>query len=260
MQNVKVGDKVRIISDTVNHQFNVGEKVQVTYVEKASVMASNGIRERWITHNFELIHDEKLELIANLSAEVVRLSKRVEALERNYSPSITINDTYGKPPQVIAQELAKTILERFKANTVMLTREDIIEKAKRDVDDLLRKIDSKAVGFNVNREKRVVVAYAIKLSAIFARSTAFARCAPDDCFNVHIGKAIALRRALGLEVPQEYVKAPMPAEAKVGDIVYSDRSGLTYTVTQSHTRVLEEIEIAAVNNKDWFVIIDDSRE
>jgi hypothetical protein len=38
-------------------------------------------------------------------------------------------------------------------------------------------------------------------------------------FNVHIGKAIALRRALRLNVPQAYLSVPQPTEAQVGDVV-----------------------------------------
>ena len=54
-------------------------------------------------------------------------------------------------------------------------------------------------------------------SVFYARG--IAKAAPDDCFNVHIGKAIALHRALGLEVPDEYLNAPQPTEVRVGDAV-----------------------------------------
>jgi hypothetical protein len=50
-------------------------------------------------------------------------------------------------------------------------------------------------------------------------SRGIAKCHPDDCFNAHIGRAIALRRALGLEVPDEYLNAPQPTEVRAGDVV-----------------------------------------
>jgi hypothetical protein len=52
-----------------------------------------------------------------------------------------------------------------------------------------------------------------------------AKCDPTDVFNEHIGKAIALRRALGLEIPAEYIYAPDPTEIRVGDVVEGTYSG-----------------------------------
>lgn len=74
--------------------------------------------------------------------------------------------------------------------------------------------------FIVNREKRTVVCLlrgGVTPERIYARG--IAKCSPDDCFNVHIGRAIALRRALGLDVPTDYLNAPQPTEVRVGDVV-----------------------------------------
>jgi len=114
-------------------------------------------------------------------------------------------------------------------------REEIVERAKADVKDLEEraqngKFDTPAtrfrgnlsVEFVVNREARTVVAllrllYTPKHRKVYAKG--IAKCAPNDVFNVHIGKAIALRRALGLEVPAEYLSVPNPEEPRVGDVV-----------------------------------------
>ncbi|MBU5266233.1 hypothetical protein [Virgibacillus proomii] len=71
--------------------------------------------------------------------------------------------------------------------------------------------------FVINKEKRTVVCLlkGADYSKVYARG--IAKCAPSDCFNVHIGMAIALRRALGLFVPAEYLNAPQPTEVRVGD-------------------------------------------
>ena len=53
--------------------------------------------------------------------------------------------------------------------------------------------------------KRVVVAIAEDPSTGKVKEKGFAKCHPNDTFNESIGKAIALRRALGLEVPSEYL-------------------------------------------------------
>ncbi|MCY7423479.1 hypothetical protein [Bacillus amyloliquefaciens] len=105
-------------------------------------------------------------------------------------------------------------------------RDEIVEQAKADVEKLANKYgyyyaygrNTKAE-FIVNCEKRTVVTILrwIADGQIVARG--IAKAAPSDCFNVHIGRAIALRRALGLTVPDEYLNAPQPTEVRVGDVV-----------------------------------------
>src|SRR5690606_8877993 len=94
----------------------------------------------------------------------------------------------------------------------------------------------------------------------------FAVCAPDDCFNVHIGRAISLRRALGLKVPAVYLQAPNPTEVRVGDIVRLIAPGYSFdgkieTVREVHLNgaVLTK-ESPGSCPKGEYEIIDDSRE
>ncbi|ODB63336.1 hypothetical protein [Bacillus velezensis] len=110
-------------------------------------------------------------------------------------------------------------------------REEIVKQAKADVWELTKngdgvryKLDafyhaSCEVEFVVNRHKRTVVVLlkGIRTREVYARG--IAKAASDDCFNVHIGKAIALRRALDLTVPDEYLNAPQPTEVRVGDVI-----------------------------------------
>jgi hypothetical protein len=122
--------------------------------------------------------------------------------------------------------------------------------------------------FFVNKEKRTVVAILRhKFDGIVSRG--IAKADPSDCFNVHIGKAIALRRALGLEVPAEYLNAPQPTEVRVGDVVEGTNFPQKYTVERFCD---DEITIRSfgrpfrmVENSGWIgvnqvKIIDDSRE
>ncbi|MGF2820229.1 hypothetical protein ACQUF8_14745 [Bacillus subtilis] len=116
-------------------------------------------------------------------------------------------------------------------------RDEIVERAKADVEALSNYgngvwhetgVFTKAtcnVEFVVNRDKRTVVALlkGVRTGNVYAKG--IAKTAPSDCFNVHIGKAIALRRALGLAVPDEYLNAPQPTEVRVGDFI-SDVSGV----------------------------------
>ena len=52
-------------------------------------------------------------------------------------------------------------------------------------------------------------------------------CSEGDVFNAIIGKAIAIGRALGVDIPQEFFDAPNPTEVVVGQIV-RDRVGGLY--------------------------------
>lgn len=159
--------------------------------------------------------------------------------------------TYMRKPEKTAQE----------------RRDEIVEQAKADFWKLVRqnnKLDC-VVNFVVNREKRTVVAL-IKdeyTGRVYARG--IAKAAPDDCFNVHIGKAIALHRALGLEVPDEYLNAPQPTEVRVGDVVLVDSmkniqelkvvDDGEYIGTGEYKAALTSIAVT----KNLIRIIDDSR-
>ncbi|MFT0803338.1 hypothetical protein VSK91_21980 [Bacillus swezeyi] len=147
--------------------------------------------------------------------------------------------------------------------TAQERRDEIIEQAKADFLKLVRhsnQLDC-VVNFIVNREKRTVVAL-IKgeyTGDVYARG--IAKVAPDDCFNEHIGKAIALHRALGLEVPDEYLNAPQPTEVRVGDVVEYLINGRVAMVVDDSKRNF------STHNKTYLAtaqasdakIIDDSR-
>lgn len=95
-------------------------------------------------------------------------------------------------------------------------------------------------------------------------SKGIAKCASSDCFNVHIGKAIALRRALGHQVPTEYLNAPQPTEVHVGDVVAVGYRN--YTVinddhdSENEKSAIDTLRISSLQGfGGGFEIIDDSR-
>jgi len=96
----------------------------------------------------------------------------------------------------------------------------IIEQAEKDVDDLTARMSSgrnedegnetfryyrTVPFFHINKRKGVVTAIVKGASLQGIREKGFAKCSPQDTFVEEIGKAIALRRALGLAVPSEYI-------------------------------------------------------
>lgn len=103
-------------------------------------------------------------------------------------------------------------------------RDDIVEKAKYFIESIsLNDVNDNGVlyshEFIVNAEKRTVVVLRRSPGTTKIHSKGVAKCSPNDCFNAHIGKAIALLRALGLEVPYEFLNVPLPTEVRVGDVV-----------------------------------------
>src|SRR5690625_4284245 len=155
-------------------------------------------------------------------------------------------------------------LGKMAEETAQEKRNRIIEQAKKDVEELkeddgMYKIYPYActAEYIVNKNKRTVVAILRGFRTGKVRARGIAKCAPNDCFNVHIGKAIALRRALGIEVPDEYLNAPQPTEVRVGDIVVSTKYGYFHKVRdETDAREINE-EFLPIGKAE---IIDDSRD
>ncbi|MED4523584.1 hypothetical protein P9257_05020 [Bacillus velezensis] len=115
------------------------------------------------------------------------------------------------------RKLAKMNTEK----SAQARRDEIVEQAKADVERLKEnniRLRTFNISLEVNRKDRSVEAI-VKRPKSNRAFYGIAKAAPDDCFNVHIGKAIAIRRALGLAVPDEYLNAPQPTEVRVGDVI-----------------------------------------
>jgi len=161
-----------------------------------------------------------------------------------------------------------------------MTREEVIKKAKSDVELLTENMsnnDGNLMGnftyqslksspeYVINKEKRTVVALVRFHGTEAICEKGIAKCDPDDCFNSHIGGAIALHRALGLMVPHVYLKAPQPTEAQDGDVIAGDSvsCGLTerrIDNNKMHHSVFGETCSLECDFVRTGAIIDDSRE
>lgn len=73
--------------------------------------------------------------------------------------------------------------------------------------------------FIVSKEKRKVICLLKDMETNKVTSKGIAKCDPADVFNVDIGTAIALYRALGLNVPSDYLNVPNPTDYEAGQIV-----------------------------------------
>lgn len=142
-------------------------------------------------------------------------------------------------------------------------RAELIWKAKIFTERNIYKVIFSKIEFVINHEKRTVVAL---LKGFFNRhveSKGIAKCHPDDVFNADIGKAIALARALEIEIPEEFLRAVQPTEFVLGQRVnFSDEypnlvvSNTTNSYAgligiDSHSITLEDISIIDDTNAEY---------
>jgi NAD-dependent dihydropyrimidine dehydrogenase PreA subunit len=226
-----------------------------------TIICENNEKERCVMKNLkELTYDE---LVAHVE-EVIKML-RLRAYEEGYEQ--------GKFDAIV-----ESSVKEARKLIAQLTRDDIIEMAKRDVAELKNDDGFYVVedfydcyaDFKVNSEKRTVVALMRGKRSWKVYARGIAKCHPDDCFNAHIGRAIALRRALGLEVPDEYLNAPQPTEVRVGDIIQWEHVDCDYQVISLENKFPNVIGINRDGSRfeacggnfyhHGMKIIDDSRE
>lgn len=241
--------------------------------------------------------------VSGLEAKVAELAATVRTVIESANPaelSMSVSEVAAavKVAEGPADDAPPSFAKR--CQTLQEIRDEIVERAKADVRTLkTKRVDrvptlngthaifnlslegdfTDSVKFVVNRKKRTVTALIYAHgphSKPFVWAVGRAKAAPNDVFNAHIGRAIALRRALGLEVPAEYLRVPNPEEPRVRDIVTFDT--VREYGTQYEILTIEDIggnlrivgdnagtmigELA--NGEDLLdgsaIIIDDSRE
>lgn len=211
---------------TVIRNAKVGERILITRAEYATASYKNG--DVFIVNSVgingvrvdtePIIWHHEYEVIVGEQAPAPNL------YEMDYEELVALSEALMKALRTRSYKLGYD-QGRFDAEieapkSDQQKRDEIVARAKEDVKD--RTCDDFAAytyDFIVNAEKRTVVALRKLFENGRVISKGIAKCAPDDCFNVHIGKAIALRRALGLGVPTEYLNVPQPTEVRVGDYV-----------------------------------------
>lgn len=77
-------------------------------------------------------------------------------------------------------------------------------------------IKTRAV-FEVDYEGRAVKCTLVDVETKNPIRHAYSLCAEGDCFNKYIGAVIALYRAWGIKVPTDFLNAPLPEKAYMGN-------------------------------------------
>lgn len=219
---LKVGDKVRILDvDAILFAEKYWKNGDVTEVVSLSDLGRPRLRRKasdtiglvisgYELHAIERIGDDKKpskkQRIDALEREVAALKAEMEALLGAKKPK-TANQLRA---EIIAD--AKSFVKKHtdKKGGVYLADPD----SRPGYSDW----GVSEIRFEINAEKRTVVALAIGGFSGRVREKAIAKCAPDDVFNADIGKAIAVGRLFGLDV-ERFVNAPNPVEVVVGQRV-----------------------------------------
>lgn len=256
----KAGDKVRIIStDAALCGFSIGDVVKITKSKHDGSKTSG-------RHTFELdrrgfCNAEQIELVPPKPTKKQRLTtleQKVEAMQAEIdslkaAQKVTVsapNFTVKSEADIakIASELAKMFAKEKKL-TPNKQRKAIIAEAKAFVEKTLAEVDEQMgwqttsipvykecgrlrIEFITDVEKRTAVALArfgnvVEDTTIHGKG--IAKCAPDDVFNADIGKAIALGRALGLDVTK-FEKAVQPSDVVEGMVVIHTEDEDVYTI------------------------------
>lgn len=137
---------------------------------------------------------------------------------KKYEEVLVYNNLYGRTPETVdVYELIKEgmnpqipiVDETIEPLTPNQQRAAVIEKAKKFVEENKSKYRSE---WNIVGHTVQILIYDSNGMLMMFRQ---AKCNPSDVFNEHIGKAIALGRALGLDV-SEFEQAVQPNEVVVG--------------------------------------------
>ena len=253
-RKARVGERILITNDA--YSFGFYENGDVVMVRSVLDEGIKGYGNGWLIlhHEYEVIvgeHPPAPNLVEMSYDELI-------ALVEDAMKALRTRHLQGRFDAQMAS-VAKLTSEKSDQQK----RDEIVARAKEDGVDLVRRHFVSKADFIVNAAKRTVVA--LGKSWIDGRilRRGIAKCAPNDCFNEHIGKAIALRRALGFEVPSEYLNVPQPEEVRVGDVINYRNAYILKVVDDDIQRTAKPVSTVSISALQGsgvgYVIIDDSR-
>jgi len=236
MTQFKVGDKVRVIAKGVAG-LPFGTVATVTKIDRDGDVFLDkcntiGNQAFYPSYKVELVSPKptKNQRISALEQKVEALQAEIEALKAAQKPPvIVIADAIKRYKERTPNQKRKAIIDEAKAFLVEVEREQN-DSEVRDKGNVFHRQYLTKTEFIVNTEKRTVVAIIRTKYGTTLLTKGIAKCNPSDVFNADIGKAIALGRALGLDV-ERFEKAVQPSEIVVGHVFDTEPSGGNWTAT-----------------------------
>lgn len=272
-----VGERIKIVKPIIAVGYEHGDEGTVMSVEQDGIRANLNGRTKSLFHAEYVVlepvisteQSAELELPEELAQTFAQFIRENAATVRKYLDQF---ETKPFAPIAPTGPIAPTAVKP-------LTRAQVIEKARKDVAELggaVRDGRGRRLGVSggnadrsmnvvahVNRKKRAVTVILRGRYSGKVWAKGIAKCAPGDVFHAEIGKAIAVRKALGLTIPTEYTDAPQPDEPQAGAVVRKTgerHAGETRTITEKHNDICRAYWFT---NRRWssveyFEIIDDT--
>lgn len=153
----------------------------------------------------------------NEEKTTVQVNGKYTLLDDNGLHVFSTPDSYRK--HIV--ELAKEEIANADNKTIYVPfqhkEEDIIKVSHDGIEKITHAtLDEE---YHVNKERRTVVCLLRGHKTRYVYAKGIAKCDPKDTFNEHIGKVIALFRAIGEEVPELFTNVPNPEKIHNGDII-----------------------------------------
>ena len=198
-------------------------------------LREHGVSYDFLVSHFKPIKPTKNQRISALEKEVAELKKVVEGLTQ-VEPAPTSVSMLDLVHEVCEKEARQNQTNNQKRAAIIEKAKLFVEerKACREGDEVNQdKVNGNSTSRNhwydtdfvTKNNKVVALVYWLEYGKKRTRSPkeiGRSKCHPHDVFNEHIGKAIALGRALGLDV-SEFEQAVQPDEVVVGmEIQYKD--------------------------------------
>lgn len=213
MTKFQVGDELIRTAHSSSY-YTKGKTYEITYHSgnQCSVPDDTGSNHLWTEDYLKQRFVLKSEYRPTKNQRITALEKRVTELERLLTENGAHYDPRASAPSVDELIRLGNSVDELTNNQ---KRKAIIEKAKKFVEVMIQQNFTFRFEFVVKASKNTVVVLVRGSGHNHIWLKAIAKCHPDDVFNEHIGKAIALGRALGLDV-SEFEQAVQPDEVVVG--------------------------------------------
>lgn len=177
------------------------------------------------------------ESMKEITDKLNELDEQIETVSKAFS---VMGATADELRNLIAESI---VVESDKTKAPNQDRADIVRKAKEYIDDqldfsgyyTLSAGNTTNAEYIVNEEKQTVVVLLRGFATGIVRAKGKAKASQGDVFNVHIGKAIALAKALSKDVPDEFINAPQPNKMEVGMVAKSKKFDDVYVLSQRAT-------------------------
>jgi len=215
-EEVNVGDKLRVLDTSRisgGQALTVGRTYTVTRVDSDDdfrITTDLDGDTMWILKS-------ERQYLSTEAYDISELEAKVETLTAQLSEVLSlVRELRAERKTAKAAPKFSPVVER--AQTANERRKEAIDRAKADVKQQINGLTFTTVKFEVNAEKRTVVAMAVNSRGkVYHR--AMAKAAPGDVFNEHIGKAIAVRRLRSNAVPRFLTHAPQPEKGVHGQVI-----------------------------------------